>query len=192
MSSISVRRIQTTISVLFFLYFNLNKNAIKLNNVGHDHINFLQKNLHIESFNFSIKSICFDFCSTNMGSSVIKTGRSEGTLLSNFYPFTCHYPLRTYLSVIHTYDLSVKDSLLNQIMRSTMEKFEKKLKYPHESFKRIRQVGASPLSFQEEKSNGFLHMLKIIQFDISKLDIPLKIIIISNYVFGHSIFKEEF
>ena len=31
------------------------------------------KNLHFEPFNYTIKSICFDFGSTNVGSSVIKT-----------------------------------------------------------------------------------------------------------------------
>ena len=52
---------------------------------------------HIEPFNYTIKSICFDFCSTNVGSSVIKTCRSEGSLLLYFYRFRCHYPLITYL-----------------------------------------------------------------------------------------------
>ena len=31
---------------------------------------FIHKNLHIGPFNCSIKSVCFDFCSTNVGSSV--------------------------------------------------------------------------------------------------------------------------
>jgi len=59
---------------------------------------FIYKNLHIEPFNYAIKSVCFDFCSTNIGSSVIKIGRSEGSLLPYFYRFRCHYPLITYLS----------------------------------------------------------------------------------------------
>ena len=59
---------------------------------------FIYKNLHIEPFNYIIKSVCFDFCSTNMGSSVIKTGRSEGSLLPYFYLLGCRYPLITYLS----------------------------------------------------------------------------------------------
>ena len=59
--------------------------------------NFIYKKLHIEPFNFSIKSVCFDFGSGNMGSSVIKTGGSEGSLLPYFYRFRCHYPLITYL-----------------------------------------------------------------------------------------------
>jgi hypothetical protein len=42
---------------------------------------FYYKNLHIEPFNYNVKSVCFDFHSTNVGSSVIKTGRSEGSLL---------------------------------------------------------------------------------------------------------------
>ena len=42
------------------------------------------KNLHIEPFNYAIKSVCFDFCSTKVGSSVIGTGRSEGSLLPYF------------------------------------------------------------------------------------------------------------
>ena len=42
---------------------------------------FIHKNLHIEPFNYAIKSVCFNFCSTNMDSSVIGTSRSEGSLL---------------------------------------------------------------------------------------------------------------
>ena len=42
---------------------------------------FIYKNLHIEPFCYAIKRVCFDFHSTNMGSSVIKMGRSEGSLL---------------------------------------------------------------------------------------------------------------
>ena len=38
---------------------------------------FIHKNLNIEPFNYSMKSVCFDFRSTNVGSSVIKIGRSE-------------------------------------------------------------------------------------------------------------------
>ena len=60
---------------------------------------FMYKNLHIEPFNYSMKSVCFDFHSTNVGSSVIKTGRSKGSLLPYFYQFQCHYPLITYLSL---------------------------------------------------------------------------------------------
>ena len=48
-------------------------------------------------FGHVLKSICIDFRSTNMGSSVIGTGRSEGSLLPNFYRFRSHYPLITYL-----------------------------------------------------------------------------------------------
>ena len=59
---------------------------------------FIYLNLHIDSFNYAIKNIIFDFCSTNMGSSVTKTGRSEGSLLPYFYQFRCHYPLITYLN----------------------------------------------------------------------------------------------
>ena len=62
---------------------------------------FIYKNLHIEPFNYTIKSVYFIFCSTNVGSSVIKTGRSEGSLLPYFYRFRCHYPLITYLNTIH-------------------------------------------------------------------------------------------
>ena len=50
--------------------------------------------------------VCFDFGSTNMGSSVIKTGRSEGSLLPYFYQFRCHYPLINYLN--RTYMLQAK------------------------------------------------------------------------------------
>jgi len=59
---------------------------------------FKCKKLHIEPFNFTIKTICFHFCSTNVSSSVIKTSRSEGSLLPYFYRFQCHYPLIAYLN----------------------------------------------------------------------------------------------
>ena len=52
---------------------------------------FIYKYLHNEPFNFSIKSVCFDFCSTNVCSSVISIGRIEGSLLPYFYRFRCHY-----------------------------------------------------------------------------------------------------
>ena len=35
-----------------------------------------------------------------MGSLVIKTGRSDGSLLPYFYQFQCHYPLTTYLTYL--------------------------------------------------------------------------------------------
>ena len=41
----------------------------------------IYKNLHIEPFNYTVKSVCFDFRSTNVGRSVIKTGSSEGSTL---------------------------------------------------------------------------------------------------------------
>ena len=47
------------------------------------------------------KAFWFDFRFTNMGSSVIKIGRSEGSLFPYFYQFRCHYPLITYLIVYH-------------------------------------------------------------------------------------------
>ena len=62
---------------------------------------FIYKNLHIEPFNYTIKSVCFDIGSTNVGNSVIKTSRSEGSpgsLLPYFYRFWCHYRLITYLT----------------------------------------------------------------------------------------------
>ena len=40
----------------------------------------------------------FDFRSTNLGSSGIGTGGSEGSLLTYFYWFRCHFPLITYLN----------------------------------------------------------------------------------------------
>ena len=48
--------------------------------------------VHIEpklnhSIIVGIKSVCFDFGPTNMGSSVIKTGGSEDSLLPYFYHF---------------------------------------------------------------------------------------------------------
>ena len=58
---------------------------------------FIHK-LHIEPFNYAIKSVCFDFHSTNLGSSVIGTGRSESSPLPYFYWFRCYYPLITYLN----------------------------------------------------------------------------------------------
>ena len=50
------------------------------------HINFfgiffIYKNLHIEPFNYTIKSVCFDFGSGYMASSVMKTGSKVSTLL---------------------------------------------------------------------------------------------------------------
>ena len=106
-SSMSVRRTQTTISVVLFLYFNLNQKVIELNNFGHIYVTtqiffgifYIYRNLHIEPFNFATKRVCFDFHSTNVGSSLIETGRSEGSLLlPYFYRFRCHYPLITYLN----------------------------------------------------------------------------------------------
>ena len=91
--------------------------------------------------------------------------------------------------VRHTYDLSFKDSLLNQIMRSTMEKFEKKLKCPHESLKRIRQVGASPLFFQEKKVTDVENYL-IVAYIFLKVDLPVKIMIISQGPFIKDVFSK--
>ena len=48
------------------------------------------------SIRYAIKSVCFDFRSTNVGSSVIGTSSSEGSLLPYFYRFLWHYPLITY------------------------------------------------------------------------------------------------
>ena len=61
---------------------------------------FTYKNLHIEPFNCAIKSICFESCLTNMGSSVIEVTEVRALLYSTllFYQFRCHYPLITYLS----------------------------------------------------------------------------------------------
>ena len=46
-----------------------------------------------------MKRVCFEFGSTNVGSSVIGTGRSEGSLLllPYFCQFRYYYPLITYL-----------------------------------------------------------------------------------------------
>ena len=45
-------------------------------------------------------SVCFDFCSTNMGSSVIKISRSKTLFYIPYcYQFLNHYPLITYLSL---------------------------------------------------------------------------------------------
>ena len=73
---------------------------------------FIYKNLHIEPFNYSIKTVCFDFRSTNVGSSVINTGRSEGSLLPYFYRFWCHYPSITYLSIDHKTDKDLEHCIL--------------------------------------------------------------------------------
>ena len=80
--------------VIIFLYFILNQKSIELNNVGHIGPHrifwrgnlFLYKNLHIEPFNHAIKSVCFDFRSTNVGSSIIRTGLSS-TLSTGFDAF---------------------------------------------------------------------------------------------------------
>ena len=50
--------------------------------------NFIYKDLHIEPFNYTIKSICFDFGSTNVDSSVIKTDRSEDSTSTGFNVIT--------------------------------------------------------------------------------------------------------
>ena len=50
-----------------------------------------------------------------MGSSVIKTGRSEGSLLPYFYRFRCHYPLITYLSQ-HVFVFKVASRIRNATM----------------------------------------------------------------------------
>ena len=42
---------------------------------------FIYKNLHIELFCYAIESVCFDLHITNVGNSVIRTGRREGSLL---------------------------------------------------------------------------------------------------------------
>ena len=70
---------------------------MELNYVGHIQVQHFFLILKIEPFNYAIKSVCFDFCSTNLESSVIKTSTSEGSLLPNFYRFRCHYPLIPYL-----------------------------------------------------------------------------------------------
>ena len=44
------------------------------------------------------KNVQFGFKTLDL-SSVIKTSRSEGSLLSKFYQFPCHYPLISYLSL---------------------------------------------------------------------------------------------
>ena len=66
------------------------------------------KKLHIEPFNYTRKSVWIDFGSTYMGSSVIKTGKSEGSLLLYFYLFWCHYPLITYLNAKYLWNLILK------------------------------------------------------------------------------------
>jgi hypothetical protein len=58
-----------------FLYFNLNQKATELNNACHILVTtynlffgivfYTYKNLHIEPFNYAMKSVCFDFCPTN-------------------------------------------------------------------------------------------------------------------------------
>ena len=60
---------------------------------------FIYKNLQIEPFNYAIKSICFRFRSTNVGSSVVGTGRIEGSHLPYFYQFQCYYSLITYFTL---------------------------------------------------------------------------------------------
>ena len=113
LSSMSIRRTSTTISVILFLYFNLNQKAIELNKITHRFFFanfFIYKNLHIEPFNYAINSVCFDFRSTNVGSSVIGTGRCEGSLLPYFYRFRCHYPFITYLTSAITTLFDIKKS----------------------------------------------------------------------------------
>ena len=66
-------------------------------------INFsVYKNLHIEPFNYSIKSVRFDFHSAKVSSLVIKTGRREGSLLPYFMDVSIEtsMPISTGLDVI--------------------------------------------------------------------------------------------
>ena len=62
-------------SVQFFLF---EKNLVK---TSWTKIGQSLKGNDIETGRSREKSVCFDFRSTNVGSSVIKTGRSEGSLL---------------------------------------------------------------------------------------------------------------
>ena len=60
--------------------------------------------MHIEPFNYAIESVCFEFHSTNMGSSVIRTGRSTlllpilKSLTFNYLPYSLQdlYTMNTY------------------------------------------------------------------------------------------------
>ena len=74
---------------------NFNMQAIELNNVG---CIYRLPLLSVKTFflkyyylyiktRHALKSICFDFDSTNVGSSVIGAGRSEGSLIPYFYGF---------------------------------------------------------------------------------------------------------
>ena len=101
---------------------------------------FVYKNLHIEPFNYTIKSVCFDFGSTNVGSSVIKTVRSEGFLLHYFYRFRCHYPLITYLSLKN---IQVKSStfLPRKYQSKDFSHFHWRKKILQNSPKTLRYIG---------------------------------------------------
>ena len=58
----------------------------------------IYKNLHIEPFDYTIKSVCCDFGSGYIASSVLKTGSKVSTRSTLFHRFRCHYPLITYLN----------------------------------------------------------------------------------------------
>ena len=86
----------TTILVTLFLYFNLNHKAIELNNVGHNFFwNFFYMYIKTCILNhlYAIKSVCFDLRSTNVESSVIKTGRREGSLLPKLMSLSIRCPV---------------------------------------------------------------------------------------------------
>ena len=107
--AMSVRRIQATISVILFLYFNLNQEAIELKNVGHIQVTtqilfwifFTYKNLHFEPFNYAIKNICFDFCSTM--STVIETGRRRVDVV-----YVCQTDLDNFSDTFSLFNLESK------------------------------------------------------------------------------------
>ena len=105
MSSMSVRRTQDNNFSNIFSLFKLESKSYRTKLCwqfyGLPHrMGFFEIFLYIKTciLNYTIKSVRFDFRSTNVGSSVIKTDRSEGSLLPYFYRFQRHYPLIIYLS----------------------------------------------------------------------------------------------
>ena len=84
---------------------------------------FIYKNLHIEPLNYTIKSVSFDFCSTNIDISVIKICGSL-LLVSMSLSFKClpqfnhslHF--RAYIVVIRSFIQSVLECILSHFLFS--------------------------------------------------------------------------
>ena len=75
------------------------------------------KKLHIEPFNYAIKSVCFDFHSTNVGSSVIK----QVEVRSLFYPISTCFDIITLYSPTLPCRKAEKNAKFNKPLTSTVD-----------------------------------------------------------------------